>query len=194
MDKMDKTPSKSDVLPLKNVFKYFLNMRDNQIIFVYQGDVTSDLVTSVLGMMENKLDHIGEVRKVKKKVFNVMVECLQNLYYHIDIPEDAPIERAAILMVGKQSDSYFIITGNPIQNESVSIVKNKLEQINKSTKQELKQLYKDILSNAKMSDKGTAGLGMIDMARKSGEKLGFDFYPLNKYYSFFCLEARVSRI
>ena len=69
-------------------YSYFKNMQVNNIIFVYQGEVTADLVSSVLHMMENKLDGDGEDKKIKKKVFNVMVECLQNVYHHLDALEE----------------------------------------------------------------------------------------------------------
>ena len=48
-------------------YSYFKNMQVNNIIFVYQGEVTADLVSSVLHMMENKLDGDGEDKKIKKK-------------------------------------------------------------------------------------------------------------------------------
>jgi len=43
-----------------------------------------------------------------------------------------------------------------------------------------------------MSDKGGGGLGMIDIARKSGQKLDFNFLPVNNNFSFFSLNIKVS--
>lgn len=176
-------------------------MQANNIIFVYQGEVTADLVSSVLQMMENKLDGDNEDKKVKRKVFNVMVECLQNVYHHLDSLEVTEItdeslinDRTALLMIGKEDKDYYVITGNHILNDRVKDVQGKLERVNNSNKEELKALYQDILSNEQMSSKGTAGLGMIDIARKSGQKLGYDFHYVNEKYSFFSLEAKISRV
>ena len=173
-------------------------MQVNNIIFVYQGEVTADLVSSVLHMMENKLDGDGEDKKIKKKVFNVMVECLQNVYHHLDAIEATETvsinDKRALLMIGKEESDYYVITGNYILNDRVEGVRNKLERVNNCDKEELKKLYQDILSKEQLSSKGTAGLGMIDIARKSGQKLGFDFHYVNEMYSFFSLEAKVSRI
>jgi hypothetical protein len=66
--------------------------------------------------------------------------------------------------------------------------------VNQCNKEELKNLYQGILSDGELSEKGTAGLGMIDIARKSGQKLGYDFHPVNEKYSFYSLEAKISRI
>lgn len=173
-------------------------MQLNNIIFVYQGEVTADLVSSILQMMENKLDGDGEDKKIKKKVFNVMVECLQNVYHHLDTLEvtasDEINDRTALLMIGKEENDYYVITGNHILNDRVANVRDRLEKVNSCNKDELKTLYQSILNDGSLSEKGTAGLGMIDIARKSGQKLGYDFHPVNDKYSFFSLEAKVSRV
>lgn len=179
-------------------YSYYKNMQLNNIIFVYQGEVTADLVSSILQMMENKLDGDGEDKKIKKKVFNVMVECLQNVYHHLDTLEvtstDDVNDRTALLMIGKEENDYYVITGNHIFNNRVPMVRDRLEKVNSCDKNELKTLYQSILNEGSLSEKGTAGLGMIDIARKSGQKLGYDFHPVNDKYSFFSLEAKVSRI
>lgn len=179
-------------------YSYYKNMQLNNIIFVYQGEVTADLVSSILQMMENKLDGDGEDKKIKKKVFNVMVECLQNVYHHLDTLEvaasDEINDRTALLMIGKEENDYYVITGNHILNERVASVRDRLEKVNSCNKDELKTLYQSILNDGSLSEKGTAGLGMIDIARKSGQKLGYDFHPVNDKYSFFSLEAKVSRV
>lgn len=180
-------------------YSYYKNMQVNNIIFVYQGEVTADLVSSILQMMENKLDGDGEDKRIKRRVFNVMVECLQNVYHHLDTLEvvnvDSDInDRTALLMIGKEEKDYYVITGNHILNDRIHNVRDRLERVNRCNRDELRTLYQEILNDGQMSEKGTAGLGMIDIARKSGQKLGYDFHPVNDKYSFFSLEAKVSRV
>ena len=55
---------------------------------------------------------------------------------------------------------------------------------------QLKQLYKDIRENTELSEKGGAGLGLIEMARKTGNKLDFEFKKANDELSFFYLQLR----
>ena len=43
----------------------------------------------------------------------------------------------------------------------------------------------------KLKGKGGGGLGMIDIARKTGKKLNYDFAPLNDEYTFFSLNINV---
>jgi hypothetical protein len=45
-----------------------------------------------------------------------------------------------------------------------------------------------------ISDRGGAGLGFIDIARKTGEKLLFSFLKIDSTNSFFVLTSTISRI
>lgn len=141
------------------------------------------------------MDHIDENPKVKKKVFNILVECLQNLYHHIDQDEVVHVpaeEKSALLMIAKVGDRYNITTGNYMKAADVPILKEKLDLVNSMDKEELKAYYKQVLAEGSMSSKGTAGLGMIDIARKSGEKLEYDFQTINDKTSFFSLTVKIA--
>ena len=84
-----------------------------------------------------------------------------------------------------------IQTGNYIDTESADELKGRLDLINNMDKDELKRYYQETLNNGSMSDKGTAGLGMIDIARKSGNKLEYQFLPISDNSRFFCLNIKI---
>ena len=60
-------------------------MQDNNIMLSFKGEVSFDLVKSVLDIIEGRLERMEDNPKTKKKVFNVLVECLQNLCHHIEV-------------------------------------------------------------------------------------------------------------
>ena len=169
-------------------------MERNNILLSFKGEITSDLLTSILQIMENKMDNMQEEPKMKKKVYNVLVECLQNLYHHLDeIAEpDSEKIRSAIFTIGKIDNKYSIITGNYILNENINGLKARLDEVNSLNKEELKEYYKRVLNNGEMSLKGGGGLGMIDIARKTGEKLDYNFLEIDNKVSFFTLNIKVS--
>lgn len=185
---------------MSDIYELYKKMQHNNIMLSFKGEVTSDLISSFLNIIEEKLDKSHESTKIKKRVFNVMVECLQNLYHHID--DISPITdgndtslsgiKSAILLIWKEDSGYYIITGNHVLNESVNKLKSRLDKINSLSKDELKDLYQDILANQGFSDKGGGGLGMVDIARKSGEKLEYNFHPVNDKLSFFSLQINIS--
>ena len=59
-------------------------MERDDVLIAFKGSITSELLTSILQIMETKMEDLHEAPRTKKKVFNVLVECLQNLYHHID--------------------------------------------------------------------------------------------------------------
>lgn len=180
---------------MKYIYDMHHMMLNNNIILVYEGEFTQEITKSVLAMAERNMDSVGEESGIKRKVFNVMVECLQNIAKHGDDPADGDVKtNTAVFMIGKQKESYIITSGNPIKNEHVEELTNKLDQINSLDKDGLKALYKEIIKGATgLSEKGGAGLGFVDMARKSGQKLEYGFEPIGNGQSFFSLKTTVPR-
>ncbi len=180
---------------IKNdIYELYQTMERENILLSFKGVVTSDLLTSVLSIMESKMDYMEESPKTKKKVFNVLVECLQNLYHHIDsedVDKNQIEAKSALFMIAKRNDQFVIQTGNYIERENGEELKRRIDTINSMDRDELKNYYQEVLNNGNMSDKGTAGLGMIDIARKSGNKLDYQFLPINDQSSFFCLNIKI---
>lgn len=176
---------------MKYIFDLHQTMLKQNLILVYEGEFTQEITKSVLAMAERNMDSSGEESSTKRKVFNVMVECLQNIVKHAD---DVENNHSAVFMIGKQENEYIIVSGNPIKTENVAGLRGKLDQINSLDKDGLKTLYKDIIKNTEISDKGGAGLGFVDMARKSGRKLEYDFLEMDEGDSFFCLKSSIARM
>lgn len=173
---------------------WFTKATKGNVIMTYQGEITAELITNVLSSLEDRLEQTNEDSKVKKKVYNVLVESLQNLYHHIDeAPSDINLDKNfAIFVVSRYGEGYKINTGNFVRKSRVKMIKDRLDQINYLNKEELKSLYKMILNNEEFSPKGGGGLGMIDIARKSGNKLEYEFINYNQEYSFFSLSVLIA--
>ncbi len=177
------------------IYDMHQKMLENNIILVYEGEFTQEITKSVLAMTERNMDSLGEESSIKRKVFNVMVECLQNIVKHSEeYTSGQKMVNTAIFMIGKQDNAYVITSGNPVKNANVKDLREKLDQINKLDKEGLKSFYKEIIkSGSGLTDKGGAGLGFVDMARKSSRKLEYDFFPLDKEFSFFTLKTTIAR-
>jgi hypothetical protein len=68
-----------------------------------------------------------------------------------------------------------------------------LETINKLDKDGLKALHQEQMKKGKLSERGGAGLGFIDIARKSGRPLAYNFKPITDQTSFFILTTQIPR-
>lgn len=178
---------------MKYVYDLHKLMQEKKILLTYDGEFSQEITKAVLAMTERNLDSLKEDSSTKRKVFKVMVECLQNIVKHSDESDMESNFNSAIFAITQTDDFYEIVTGNYMFSSNRDIVEAKIEQVNSLDSAGLKDLYKNIMRNGELSDKGGAGLGFIDMARKSGEKLNYDFHEINEEYSFFILITRISR-
>ena len=179
---------------MKFIYDLHRTMMSQKLILVYEGDFTQETTKSILAMAERNIDSSGEDSSIKRKVFNVMVEALQNIVKHSDELVDGEMRsHAAIFLIGRESNRYTIMSGNPIRKANIPRLKQALEKINGLDKDGLKDLYKEIIKNTTISEKGGAGLGFVDMARKSGSKLEFEFPEMSPDYCFFSLKVNVPR-
>ena len=175
------------------IYDLHRTMMSQSVILAYQGDITQDTTKSILTMAERSLQASAEDAAIKRKVFNVMVELLQNIVKHNEEITDGTIARhTGIFLIGREANGYSIMSGNPISKKNVPALRETLNRINKLDKDGLKDLYKNIIQGTTLSEKGGAGLGFVDMARKSGEKLLFDFPEISAAHCFFCLKVNVS--
>lgn len=175
------------------IYDLYRRMIGQDLILAYHGEFTQETIKSILTMAERGLETSGEDPAIKRKVFNVMVESLQNIVKHNDEPADGTGSHRAIFLIGRERNRYTIMSGNPLHKTKVDALKDTLNRLNMLDREGLKGLYKDTIKDATLSEKGGAGLGFVDMARKSGEKLDFDFAEMSSDYCFFCLKVNVSR-
>jgi hypothetical protein len=179
-----------------NVENYLADQTDGDVILYYKGNIDSDVINHVLDTVEDKMVQVNEQSKLRKKVYNVLVESLQNLYHHVDkVPddyEDQASERYGLLVVKKVDSGYKIITGNFVRAENIEKLEERIKRINRSSHDEIKELYKFILNHQKISQKGGGGLGLVDIARKTGNRLDYAFREYNSKHSFFYLNILVN--
>jgi hypothetical protein len=176
--------------------KYFNDVDVNEEIITYKGEISSQTINEILDKVETKLKNINERSKIRKKVYNVLVESLQNLFHHLDdappnlgIPEK--YSKYGVIRVLKTEEGYTISTANFVKEPKNKTLKNKIDKINSLSAEELKDLYKFILNHQKLSEKGGGGLGLIDIARKTGSKLEYCFEVIDEVYYLFLFTIKI---
>ncbi len=175
------------------IYELFQFVREKHILFVYQGEFTGAITKSILTMAERNLKLLEEEESTKKKLFQLLVECLQNVSMHHE-KSDHELANQAIFIIAKDESKYSIASGNFIHSHHVKSLKAQLDEVNKLDKEGLKKMYHDIIQRKELSSKGGAGLGFIDMARRSGSKLDYDFHPVSDQLIFFSLQMHIQTI
>ena len=163
-------------------------MMKDHLLFVYRGDITDKNSLPLLTLLESEMknDSFGFVGR--KRLFMFVLESLQNMAKHSDHLHHRVM---SVITYSKTDGGYTITTGNTIASDHISNLKNRLEYVNKADIKEIKNIYRQILDTAEFSKKGGAGLGLFEMAIKTGNKLDYDFVPVDKDFSYFILSKTV---
>jgi len=178
------------------VYDFYSKMKESKVSIAYEGEISHEITKVFSSLAESHIAIENESNALKKRVFHVMIESLQNLSKHSGEKHDinSATDGQGIFFVSKTKSEYTITTGNIINKDELPGLKLVIKKINNSDKKSLKELYKDQIKKGRLSDKGGAGLGFIDIVRKTGEQLIYSFFDINKKKSYFVLTSTVSRI
>ena len=180
-----------------NLSYWYKDIVKEDTLFSYKGVMTDTKISDILDDIEGIFEKKEETKKIVKRIYNISIETLQNLYHHsdnFDIIKDGKVETASnTVFVLKQNSkgNYKIVTGNFVKKNNIRVLKERIDQLNFLNKDEVKALYKLILNNEEFSKKGGGGLGIIDLVKRTGQSLDYNFYYFNEEYIFFSLRIAI---
>ncbi|MFP4393472.1 MAG: SiaB family protein kinase [Desulfohalobiaceae bacterium] len=177
----------------KEVHQFYQQLQEKGIIFSFSGPISQSLLEGIGQTLKQKMSLEETSTNIIQKVFSIFVELMQNIinYSAQRVPtEEAEQEISyGVLLVGKEGEHFYIISGNYIEQEQEAALKDKLSSIQSMDKAELKQFYKQQRrSQVEDASKG-AGLGFIEMARKASQPIEFEIADMEDGYSFFVVKA-----
>ncbi len=168
-------------MELEKTFEIYKYFREDKFSFVYSGEFNNYVLSNATDLVHKIMNK--DVERVKKRVFYLMVESFQNIVRHSDSRKVAVND---LFMVRWIDDFFFIFTANLVEQAKVNSMKIYLDKVNSLDQKQLKDLYIQVLTNKKFSENGGAGLGFIDMVRKTKNKIYYDFDKfLRQFYIFF---------
>lgn len=176
------------------------DLQEDGILFCYSGYITEDVLVSIGKAIKDKLTIEEADKSVIRGVFSLFVEQVQNVIRYSDemeskVSHESILElRYGVLTVGRKvvdgkDDGFFVAIGNMVKKEDVERLSNNLTHIQQLDAKGLKALYKETLKGETPEGSKGAGVGFIDIARKSKNGFDFDFIPINGDKSFFTLTA-----
>ncbi|WP_299457890.1 SiaB family protein kinase [uncultured Microscilla sp.] len=170
---------------LRNLRK---TVASESILFSYRGEITQELMVYFLRIVDKKLIGSKESPLIRRRILNIMIESLQNAVKHArDWYNESEIEpeNEAIFLLSRRDDKYLLINGNAVKNDVKPFIERKIENINSLSSDKQRKLFRNIIKYGVYGSKGGAGLGFVDMARKSGDLINFDFEEIDEKYSYF---------
>ncbi len=174
---------------------FFQSLQSGESILTYKGFFSSPVLDDLLVMLEARLLSLGEKDVLRKKIFTICTEMLQNLFHREDLRWQkgwiSDYENV-IFRLDKSNNTYYISVGNFVDELTKSNLISKIDEVNSLSKEALKERYKEVLQTSEFTSKGGAGLGILDIARRSNEKMEYTIMPTSTDYSFFCIRVKVT--
>lgn len=174
--------------PLSFASRLREKMQQNHFILCYRGHFSQEVNKGLLALAEQKLHLEGTADALRKKVFRVMVECLQNI---CKAPSDSAISGHAIIMIGKEKEHYVVYSGNIVSNTLIERYRYRLSELNNMSKDEKRDLFRRLMLNRDEADETGIDPGLVDIARRSGNRLEFSFTGIDDHHSYFSLRTLI---
>lgn len=175
--------------PIEAALETHQLLSNKNTLMAFTGHFDHLLTTLLLVNIKSKLSVMEASTGIDKKVYSVLVECIENVSKH-SFQENSKYS-VSTLLLSKSDSKYIIVTGNYIQSSEIPLLKHKLEKVLTSDHAQLKQMYRDqILS--KRTEENNAGLGLIDIAIKSGNQIKYEFLPLTESTTFYILQTEIN--
>ncbi len=171
----------------------FQSLKQDDLCFAYSGSFFDSMTHKIIDLTSHNIDSSGNFVKFKNKISFLMAECYQNIVRHgISTSQGISANEATSAFFARsRGNSFFITSANTVTNNNIADIQEKLDRVNSLNTDELRILQKQVLAKGKLSEKGGAGLGIIEMARRTGQKIEYCFVNINDSSSMFYLMLKL---
>ncbi len=120
---------------VNRIYDLYDDLEKHRIMLSFKGVLSPELIGAILNLVEHRMNASEPDHRVRKRVFNVVMECLQNLYHHnnrISDPNGAPLppdERQGVVMIAHDVSGYSVLTGNFMAQSEVEELKARLDRL-----------------------------------------------------------------
>jgi len=165
------------------------------VILSYQGLFNFEIIGHLLNSLKDETESRGISISHYKKILSVMIEALENVFKYSENFEKEKVLFPAYypkFQLEKIEMNYLLVTGNPILNSDIEKLANHIDKINHLDREGLRQLLRNTLTNGQFSAKGGAGLGFIEMAKVTSEKINYTFDRVNDMFSYYSCKILIT--
>ncbi len=183
-------------MPELELLEYYKKMCERNIVLDFQGAISQDMLVGMAEMIKNKFAQELGRSAVVKKIFSIFVEMAQNIALYsserVKLDNQEADVGAGIIVVTEENKVFNITSGNLVDSEKIPNLTKHCDNINGMNHEELKLFYKKQIKSSREKGKKGGNIGLIDIARKSGNPISYGVTPVNKKRSFLVLSVKLS--
>ena len=166
------------------------------IIFSFSGTISQSILSTIAETIEKELLTAGISFTLIQNIFAVFTEQMQNMmsYSHERIPlGDNAFESPGVCVVGydKSVGHYYVCSANIVCIEDEPELREKLDKIIDMDKAELRQYYKELRRSGEKKHERGAGLGFLEMAKRSAFPMQYSMVHLENSRIFFEIKVYI---
>jgi hypothetical protein len=160
---------------------YLLRETYNQknILLCFNGPFSQGLIEEIGSALKRHLQSETPASSSALDVFAVYIELAQNIREYSRARNYSETEASATCVVGRNKDGrYEISAGNVVETTDAERLCARVQELSQMDKAQLKAAYKERL-RAPRGENDSAGLGLIDIARKASAPISCSTQPIN---------------
>jgi len=175
--------STPDLYDLREIFDR------QQIMVCFNGPINAALIEEIGRALRDYLNHQQEAPSAVADIFSVYIEMTQNIRRYADQHPKLTGAASAAIVVSREDEHYVISAGNVVTREDGITLKDRVDGLAVLDRPALKALFKTQLRQPREGLNGSAGLGIIDMARKASRPLAVTVRDIDETRSFLSLRV-----
>ena len=189
-------------------------LTQKHILLAYNGEVDEELIDMLVQLAEKALKKASSKLKARKKIVNILIESLQNSYHYTQSLRDtnipAQVVTSPFFIICKETEptheehtsetpipseklnNFWIVTGNWVEKSIETQLKQRIQYLESLTDAQLQSAYIVTLNKNNLPTSGGAGLGLIDIMRRSDRQVFFEFKETESNFSVFMLKIKIN--
>lgn len=174
-----------------DLFSLRTHFNRNRILLCFNGPISRSLIEEIGNALKNYLQAENAQPTAAMDVFSIYIEMTQNIRHYAQSRGYGDLDSAATVIVARDAEErYLVQAGNIVETADGEALLARVEALASMDKAQLKAAYKTQLRLPRDAEATTgAGLGLIDVARKSSLPLKSSLSPIDEKRAFFSLRA-----
>ena len=164
-----------------------------RILICFNGPTSRALISEIGAALKDYVESATNSLSAAMDVFSVYIEMSQNIRHYASTMGYVQVDATATVVIAETSDGRYTVSAcNIVQAADGQSLLDRVAALAELDKQQLKSLYKQQLRRPRQQGASTgAGLGLIDVARKSSAPLQCSLEALDDGKAFFTIRATI---
>jgi hypothetical protein len=157
-------------------------------MFYYHGLINQEIVIHSVSLIEHSFKLLMVEKSTLSRIKTIAIEMFQNISKHQISSHLSPPE----IGIDKENGDYIICSTNVIEKSQELKIRKIISKFQEKDFTELKKFYLNKLGEAKVSEQGNAGLGILTIFYRSHKKVAVDFVSISDKYTNFSVKAHIT--